>query len=189
MQSASEQVIPEGMVAYGPDHPNYPNAPKDWERHRPVKFRLGTYTSEDGTWTWRHGHYPEDIVAYTPSPAPMVEQAGEVIQADIDLAEEVVNAANIVSHDGYYEVDTEAVAKVIARHRLNTRPAPADAGMRFKATAGLRRQVREIGSVDELLRLINGGAVFGHIEVAALQTNELAALNSQAHQIREGDHG
>lgn len=41
----------------------------------------------------------------------------EVTQADIALAEEVCAAANIVSHDGYYEADIERVAATLGRHR------------------------------------------------------------------------
>lgn len=37
------------------------------------------------------------------------------------LAEEVVSAANIVSHDGYYEIDIDRVTEVLAKHRA---PAP-----------------------------------------------------------------
>lgn len=42
----------------------------------------------------------------------------KVTQADEVLAEEIASAANIVSHDGYYEIDIAAVAQVLARHRL-----------------------------------------------------------------------
>jgi hypothetical protein len=41
-----------------------------------------------------------------------------VTQGDVEHAEEIVSAANIVSHGGYYyEMDVDAVAKLVARHR------------------------------------------------------------------------
>lgn len=249
MQSVSEQDIPAGMVAYGPDHPDYPNAPKDWDggdwwergekRMRPrIEFRE--------PFLWGHCGDRGDIIAYTPSPAPMVEQAGDVIQADIDLADEVVSAANIVSHDGYYEVDTEAVAKVIARHRLNARPAPSETegagascgvtwalekacnlieelidrndadgdedraddlkllGMYRKilastppADAGMLREALE-GALPYLVAYLEGieavdrkvlGRPGGNVALNGVIAKARAALNSQAHQIREGNHG
>jgi hypothetical protein len=41
-----------------------------------------------------------------------------ITQADIDLAEAVVSAANIVTCDGYYEIDLDKAAETIARNRL-----------------------------------------------------------------------
>ena len=49
-----------------------------------------------------------------------------VTQVDEMLAEEIVSAANIVSYDGYYEIDIDAVSRVLARHRLTSQPAPGD---------------------------------------------------------------
>lgn len=46
-----------------------------------------------------------------------VFEMGEVVQADVDLAELVTSAANVVSNGGYYEIDTDAVAQVLAAHR------------------------------------------------------------------------
>jgi hypothetical protein len=40
-----------------------------------------------------------------------------IVQADRDAAEDAVSAANIVSHDGYYEADIDKVAEAFARHR------------------------------------------------------------------------
>jgi hypothetical protein len=45
--------VPSGMVAYGPDHPDYPNAPGDWDG--------GPYLCRDGQlyhmrgYGWEHG--------------------------------------------------------------------------------------------------------------------------------------
>lgn len=44
----------------------------------------------------------------------------KVEQADVNVAEEIVSAANIVSHDGWYEVDTDKVAAIVAKHREDT---------------------------------------------------------------------
>ena len=46
-------TIPDGMKPYGPDHPDYPNAPKDWDG--------GAYMCRDGGmfymrgYGWKHG--------------------------------------------------------------------------------------------------------------------------------------
>jgi hypothetical protein len=64
-------TIPVGMKAYGPDHPDYPNAPRDWDN--------GPYLCRDGGmyhmrgYGWKHGEFCTnptsdwDRVAYTPS--------------------------------------------------------------------------------------------------------------------------
>lgn len=66
--------VPEGMVAYGPNHPDYPNQPKDWD--------FGPYLCRDGAlyymrgYGWQHGMYCSapiadyDRIAYTPTSAP-----------------------------------------------------------------------------------------------------------------------
>lgn len=49
-----------------------------------------------------------------------------VTQADWTLAEAIVSAANLVTNDGYYEVDIDAAALTVARHRLSAQtPEPA----------------------------------------------------------------
>ena len=67
-------TIPEGMVAYGPEHPDYPNQPKDWDG--------GPYLCRDGKkcamrgYGWAHGlnsYSPTadwDRIAYTPVARP-----------------------------------------------------------------------------------------------------------------------
>ena len=52
-----------------------------------------------------------------------------VTPEDYALAETVVCASNIVSHDGYYEVDIDRAAAAIARHR-QAHSLPGDVGMR-----------------------------------------------------------
>jgi hypothetical protein len=61
----------------------------------------------------------------------MTQQQNEAVavtQDDYALAEEVVSAANIVSHDGYYEVDIAHVAEKLARHRLAAEARLSHAG-------------------------------------------------------------
>lgn len=53
----------------------------------------------------------------------------EVTQADIALVEAVVDAANIVSHDGYYEVDVHRAAEAVARHRIAAEQATPPEGV------------------------------------------------------------
>jgi hypothetical protein len=61
--------IPPGMKPYSPDHPDYPNAPRDWDGGS-VLFRDG----QAGLWSdvhecyWCHEDHPCDIIAYTPKP-------------------------------------------------------------------------------------------------------------------------
>lgn len=63
--------IPEGMKAYGREHPDYPDAPRDWDG--------GAYLCRDGEmyfmrgYGWAHGMgswnptASWDRIAYTPS--------------------------------------------------------------------------------------------------------------------------
>jgi len=62
--------IPDGMNGYGPDHPDYPNAPKDWDE-RPYLCRDGKeYWMNGYGWRWGEGCWNQiadwDRVAYTP---------------------------------------------------------------------------------------------------------------------------
>ena len=66
---------------------------------------------------------PEEIAAVLAPPTP---EPAEVTEEDEALANEITDAANIVSHDGYYELDTDAVAAVLAKHRLKFSTARRD---------------------------------------------------------------
>lgn len=68
---------------------------------------LGEWIEEDAP---RQAGFP--IMTDNPT-----DQSVKVTQDDITLAESVVTVANIVSHDGYYELDIDAVARTLARHR------------------------------------------------------------------------
>ncbi len=60
--------VPEGMVAYGPEHPDYPNAPRNW-RNGEVMLRDGRIVSGlTGISNWLRTARPDDIIAYLPSP-------------------------------------------------------------------------------------------------------------------------
>ena len=61
----------------------------------------------------------------------------EVTSADVALAELVVSAANIVSHDGYYEVDVYRAAEIVARHRASEAERVREAGLVDRLTAAL----------------------------------------------------
>lgn len=81
--------IPEGMKAYGPEHPDYPNAPSDWDQgdllldwgdDDNTQPRFTTCQQEEIDWSappspWRHDIDTDKfalIVAYTPKPTPHV---------------------------------------------------------------------------------------------------------------------
>lgn len=61
--------IPKGMTSYGPDHPDYPNAPKNWD-NGPYLCRDGSmYHMRGYVWRWGEGSWVNeadwDRVAYT----------------------------------------------------------------------------------------------------------------------------
>lgn len=61
-----------------------------------------------------------------------------VTQADIAVAEHIISAANIISHDGYYELDVDAVAGEVARqHTEVVKPL-------VEALKRLARDVRDL---------------------------------------------
>lgn len=82
-----------------------------------------------------------------------------VAQADYQAAEEVVDAANIVSHDGYYEADIAKAANVIAAYRTNTNAELV--GALREAVAELdksdRRSSKGAGKARKALSLYGSG--------------------------------
>ena len=68
-EGASAVALGAGMTAYGPSHPDYPNAPSDWD-HGPYLCRDGNLYHMRG-YGWAHGlgcWNPEadwDRIAYT----------------------------------------------------------------------------------------------------------------------------
>jgi len=65
--------VPAGMVPFGPEHPDYPNRPRDWDPQGWQVRRNGALALGIGA-TWTHarpssGRTEYDIVAYTPRPA------------------------------------------------------------------------------------------------------------------------
>ncbi len=101
------------------------------------------------------------VTATHPTSQPLPDA---VEQSDYDLAEQVVSAANIVTNGGCYEIDIDAVAKTIARHRLSA--MPASSGEVAQVVAWLREQA----SGDLMLPAY---AEF---------------LNAYAHAIERGEH-
>jgi hypothetical protein len=93
-------VIPAGMVPYGPEHPDYPNEPKDWDRNEPVMLSGGfcfRQADQHDPIYWPHDHddIDSDVVAYTPlAPAPVVE--GEWVIVPRHATHDMLAAA----HDG-----------------------------------------------------------------------------------------
>jgi len=99
--------VPAGMKAYGPDHPDYPNSPRDQARlGLPVRRSGASAVGLD----WRHhapGHhrYPHDIVAYwpdaalatTPSPdaSPDSGEADNVIDRARNVVAEFIECARL----------------------------------------------------------------------------------------------
>ena len=62
-----EQSLPAGMVAYGPEHPDYPNAPKDWDGEAAfcrdgAIFRVALRRADH---RWKHIGLGSDFIAYT----------------------------------------------------------------------------------------------------------------------------
>lgn len=61
-----ERPIYPGMTVYNETHPDYPNSPRDWDKHKMCKRRSG---AEALGLSWKHhpvGHHrhEHDIVAY-----------------------------------------------------------------------------------------------------------------------------
>ncbi len=66
---------------------------------------------------------------------PTIAQARYTV-ADYELAEQCVSAANVVTCDGYYEVDIEKVAETLAKARTTSLAAQeVDSGMSGDAVA------------------------------------------------------
>lgn len=80
-------------------------------------------------------------------------------EEDEALACEIADAANIVTHDGYYELDTNAVAAVLAKHRLKFSTARRDEVFRQIAeqklwsemTANEQADGDFVGAYDEIV--------------------------------------
>ncbi len=83
-------------------------------------------------------------------PSQAARDAAEpiVTQADEEWAEEVASAANIVTNGGYYEIDIDAVALVIARHR-----EAAEAASKAREAA----LVEALAIFDEPMSPLTGG--------------------------------
>lgn len=72
------EIAAKGMKPYGPSHPDYPNAPSDWDG--------GPYLCRDGGmyhmrgYGWEHGLFCQnatsdwDRVAYTPAVAAYLKE-------------------------------------------------------------------------------------------------------------------
>lgn len=93
------------------------------------------------------------------APPPPIPEPAEVTEEDEALACEIADAANIVSHDGYYEIDTDAVAAVLAKHRLKFSTARRDEVFRQIAeqklwsemTANEQADGDFVGAYDEIV--------------------------------------
>ncbi len=78
----ADDTVPEGMVAYGPEHPDYPNAPRDWDGGVRGGVRLadgeewgGWYGEGWATWNLEPTN-SRRIIAYTrATPTPDAEDA------------------------------------------------------------------------------------------------------------------
>lgn len=113
--------------------------------------------------------------AATPSPEASGGDLCERLRREANAvrdSQEDTEGVIYANSDGTISVDLESLcALLITAHDAATlieRYERERGEMRFTATVGIRRQEREIVGIAELLRLINGGAVFGHI---ALRSN------------------
>ena len=79
---------------------------------------------------------------------PTITQARYTV-ADYELAEQCVSAANVVTCDGYYEVDIEKVAETLAKARAPTSLAAQD---------GLVEALDD-ATIDEIILNFAGGVV------------------------------
>ena len=87
-------------------------------------------------------------------------------QAAREAADLVVSAANIVSHDGYYEIGLDAASMVIERAILAERQRAAEEIAQWYATTGWQMDEDDVPDAIRALPLHNdktadGMAVFG----------------------------
>ncbi len=68
--------------------------------------------------------------------------------ADYELAEQCVSAANVVTCDGYYEVDIEKVAETLAKARATS--LAAQDGLDEHFPTGLRQRPMQLATTDEV---------------------------------------
>ena len=152
--------IPEGMKPYGPEHPDYPNAPGDWDGGETYRAGIdATYATARNSPYWRAGSGPQATTAYTPipeQPAPVagVEQVLDVIDelyrkygTEMDEADTaIVQAARTAAlqRPPAAPSEVEAMREAVRAEIINT-PETADftAGVPLEAA-----HQRERWSVD-----------------------------------------
>ncbi|BAK66909.1 hypothetical protein SLG_22340 [Sphingobium sp. SYK-6] len=94
----------------------------------------------------------EAITAWNKRSTPPPPAVG-VTDADYSLADQLVSAANIVSHDGYYEADIDKVAATLAAHRL-THAGPSAA--REEVLEALKDAANGFAALNILISTLSG---------------------------------
>jgi len=165
----SEPTIPVGMVPYGPDHRDYPNAPSDWDGgvHGGVCLADG---EEWGGWhgkgwaTWDlEATNNRRIIAYTPRPdTPHPEPTPEVAATrdDREAAAAYCDGQPFACDMRVGQLDDHPLVQAFARHRLATPPAdstPAPTGER-EGVEAVRRHLRA-AEMDEAFVALDALAV------------------------------
>lgn len=99
-----------------------------------------------------------------------------MINIDIDaLAEEVTSAANIVTNDGYYEIDMDAVAKCLDKARA-TAPLEARIALLEGALGEAREALEAIAIGSARRRYI--GSKYAGLLARNIARNTLASLSA-----------
>jgi hypothetical protein len=68
----------------------------------------------------------------------MTENTALLVTGDYEMAEEAISAANVMSCDGYWELDIDAVAQAFARHRQAAEQRARIEGVKAGIEAGRR---------------------------------------------------
>lgn len=95
-----------------------------------------------------------------------------VTPEDYALAETVVHASNIVSHDGYYEVDIDRAAQAIARHQSGRTGAGGTIPADHPLAKGLRTSQK---ALDEIKRQEQAN-IAGYLAMRDMPIGSVAAV-------------
>jgi hypothetical protein len=130
MTDPTQAEVPAGMKAYGPAHPDYPNAPKDWNGG-PVLLRNGATSHNAQRWSVGYPadlcNHPTgtDIIAYTPSTS--VQGAGDATPpAPTSVADEATT--KLIARLGVEHCYLAPSDVAEARRLLAFAPRPAGEG-------------------------------------------------------------
>lgn len=108
-----------------------------------IRDQAWAVTRENAIQAWNTRATPDRAEIEAATIARLVEQAGVTGE---ELADKVVAAANIVTHDGFYEIDVDAVSAIlnqalaatVAKAAANERARKIDDGLVIKFRSALR---------------------------------------------------